>query len=95
VIRIAGYAISGAMIAVFAAMFHVTVAPSLAAGVFAAIAVLGEIGRFARVRGVVAIKMTTRAGELLEVPAPVAAPAIVAPKPAEQLESGDEPSLLR
>jgi hypothetical protein len=38
--------------------------------------------------------MTTRGGELLEAREPVAAPAIVAPKPAEQLESGDEPSLL-
>ncbi|HEX4449632.1 MAG TPA: hypothetical protein VH143_02125 [Kofleriaceae bacterium] len=90
VIRIAGYAIGGAMIAVFAAMFHVMIAPSIAAGVGAAIAVLGEIGRFSRVRGVVAIKMTTQRRELVEA----RPPAIAAPKQAEQLESGDEPSLL-
>jgi hypothetical protein len=58
VIRVAFYALGGAVFAVFAATFGLHVVPSVAAGVLAAVGVLGEVGRFSRVRTAVAVKMT-------------------------------------
>jgi DNA-directed RNA polymerase subunit RPC12/RpoP len=90
VIRVVGYAIAGAMLAVFAAMFHVTVAPSVAAGVGAAIAVLGELGRFARVRNTVTVRLANAPVAQL----PEAREAVVAPE-SEPTSPADEPSVLR
>jgi hypothetical protein len=58
VIRVAFYAVGGMLLALVAATFGLHVAPLVAAGVLAAVAVLGEIGRFSRVRSAVAVKIT-------------------------------------
>jgi hypothetical protein len=88
VIRVIGYAIGGALLAVCAAMFHLSIAPSIAAGVFAVIAVVGELGRFSRVRKTVTVRLANAPAQLPE-PRPV----VVAPASAPA-EPSDEPSIL-
>lgn len=61
VVRVVGYAALGAIVTVVLAAFGLHIAPELGAIVFGAFCAVGEIGRFARLRDVVALKMTTRA----------------------------------
>ncbi|HEY1816319.1 MAG TPA: hypothetical protein VGG74_28420 [Kofleriaceae bacterium] len=61
VVRVAGYAVLGALLTVLLLMFGIHMSPELGAAAFGAYGVLGEIGRFSRVRQAVALKMTPRA----------------------------------
>jgi len=59
VVRVIGCALLGALVTLLLLMVGIHVAPELGAAVFGAYGVLGEIGRFSRVRRAVALKLTS------------------------------------
>ncbi|HEY3806101.1 MAG TPA: hypothetical protein VGL61_26040 [Kofleriaceae bacterium] len=60
-VRVAGYALLGALVTLALLMFGLHLPAELGAAAFGAYAVVVEIGRFSRVRRTVALKMTPRA----------------------------------